>query len=234
MAAPEAAPRTLADTAAEELRRRIVSGELERGVQLPPERDLMEDLGVSRPVLREALFSLEALGFVETKSTRGRFVSDGRTGERGQAILSAWLHQHRAEIEDWDETMVAVEGAIIRALDRAGADAFVRAARPVVAEQRRAAAERDAAAIADRDAEFHRLLAAGTDNRMLAALTRELADQLGDARLALFAMPLNAELSVAAHEEILAALEAHDFELAARRNERHHVEPRRFAEAEEP
>lgn len=233
MTAPQRSPGTLADTAAEELRRRIVSGELERGVQLPPERDLMEDLGISRPVLREALFSLEALGFVETMSTRGRFVSEGGTEQRGQAILSAWLHQHRAEIEDSDETMVAVEGAIIRALDEGGADAFVRAARPVLAAQRQAAADRDAAAIAARDAEFHRLLAESTHNRMLAALARVLADHLRDVRLALFAMPLSADLSIAAHEEILAALEARDFELAARLNERHHVDPLRFAEAEE-
>lgn len=45
--------------------------------QLPPERDLAEQLGVSRASLREALSALQLLGLVETRSGQGTFVCSG-------------------------------------------------------------------------------------------------------------------------------------------------------------
>ena len=42
----------------------IVNGDLKPGDILPPERDLMNSLSVSRPSLREALNSLAAMGFI--------------------------------------------------------------------------------------------------------------------------------------------------------------------------
>jgi GntR family transcriptional regulator, transcriptional repressor for pyruvate dehydrogenase complex len=44
----------------------IMEGELKPGDPLPPERELMTLLGVSRPSLREALKSLVGMGFLET------------------------------------------------------------------------------------------------------------------------------------------------------------------------
>jgi GntR family transcriptional repressor for pyruvate dehydrogenase complex len=50
-------------------------GEFRPGSQLPPERDLAEQLEVSRASLREALSALQLLGLVETRSGQGTFVS---------------------------------------------------------------------------------------------------------------------------------------------------------------
>ena len=41
------------------LMRRIESGEIRPGDQLPPERELMEVYGVGRPAIREALQAME-------------------------------------------------------------------------------------------------------------------------------------------------------------------------------
>ncbi len=49
-------------------------GEFPPGSQLPPERDLAEQLAVSRASLREALSALQLLGLVETRSGQGTFV----------------------------------------------------------------------------------------------------------------------------------------------------------------
>jgi len=65
---------TLADTAANQLRRMIISGELPDGTTLRQD-DLAERLGVSRSPLREALTRLEAEGLVAGIRHRGYVVT---------------------------------------------------------------------------------------------------------------------------------------------------------------
>src|ERR1700759_310701 len=57
--APKAAERVAAH-----LRRRIIRGELVEGAALPSESDLIEEFGVSRPTMREAILLLEAESLV--------------------------------------------------------------------------------------------------------------------------------------------------------------------------
>lgn len=54
----------------------IKSGELLPGDRLPTERELAEKLGVSRPVVRESLRTLEASGFIESNIGSGTFVRE--------------------------------------------------------------------------------------------------------------------------------------------------------------
>jgi GntR family transcriptional regulator len=60
------------------LARRIQSGELAVGEQLPPERKLCDDLGVSRMTLRQALAGLADDGLIECRHGVGNFVSKPR------------------------------------------------------------------------------------------------------------------------------------------------------------
>ena len=64
--------------AAERIAARIAGGELKPGAQLGSERQLSEELNVSRLTLRAALIKLEADGLVYGKSRRGWFVSPPR------------------------------------------------------------------------------------------------------------------------------------------------------------
>ena len=54
----------------------IHSGEFLPGQRLPAERDLARILGVSRPVVREAMIALEIAGLVEVRTGAGAFVRD--------------------------------------------------------------------------------------------------------------------------------------------------------------
>jgi DNA-binding FadR family transcriptional regulator len=56
----------------------IRSGEFRAGDRLPPERELARKLGVSRPVVREAMIALEIAGFVEVRGGAGAFVQSAR------------------------------------------------------------------------------------------------------------------------------------------------------------
>ncbi|MEP7205602.1 MAG: GntR family transcriptional regulator [Casimicrobiaceae bacterium] len=66
--------RTMALAAADELRRRILSGELPEGLQLKQDA-LAKDFGMSRIPIREALVQLESEGFVKILAHRGAQVS---------------------------------------------------------------------------------------------------------------------------------------------------------------
>ncbi len=70
----------------------IRSGELAPGTRLPAERDLSKKLGVSRPIVREAMIALELSGFVEVRTGTGSYVADGtpRAGDVGDAGPSAF------------------------------------------------------------------------------------------------------------------------------------------------
>lgn len=66
----------------------VLSGELRAGERLPAERDLAARLGVSRPVLHEALLDLSAKGLVTILPRRGVVVNDYRKSG-STAILSS-------------------------------------------------------------------------------------------------------------------------------------------------
>lgn len=60
----------------EELRRLVLNGELKPGMRFPSERELAEDLRISRPTVAACLEQLEAEGYLETKPGSGSYVRD--------------------------------------------------------------------------------------------------------------------------------------------------------------
>ncbi|MEW6444192.1 MAG: FadR/GntR family transcriptional regulator [bacterium] len=58
----------------EQLKRIILEGGLQPGDRLPTEKELSEQLHVSRPTLREALTVLEAIGFIEVHPREGSII----------------------------------------------------------------------------------------------------------------------------------------------------------------
>lgn len=65
---------TLAHRVVTGLKDRILAGELPPGTRLPSESDLIEEYGVSRTVVREAVTRLRTEGLVETFQGRGSYV----------------------------------------------------------------------------------------------------------------------------------------------------------------
>ena len=67
-------PRSLAHDVVDSLGGRIREGALSPGEKLPTEAAIMEEFGVSRTVVREAISRLQAAGLVETRHGVGTFV----------------------------------------------------------------------------------------------------------------------------------------------------------------
>lgn len=83
---------TLAADAARELERMIVTGEWTEGTKIPPEPELMEQLGVSRNTLREAVRALTHVGLLEARPGDGTYV-------RSTSVLGASMARRLTECD---------------------------------------------------------------------------------------------------------------------------------------
>jgi GntR family transcriptional repressor for pyruvate dehydrogenase complex len=80
--APTARQHTVADIV-QHIVQQTVANRMEPGDRFPPERQLVEQLGVGRTVLRDAMKCLNVLGFVEVRQGDGTYLA-----EAGATLLS--------------------------------------------------------------------------------------------------------------------------------------------------
>ncbi|TYO75044.1 FadR family transcriptional regulator [Pseudomonas sp. CK-NBRI-02] len=76
---------TVVNSVVEKLRQALASGQWRTGEMLPGQRELAEQLGISRPSLREAVTVLETLGLVRSMPGKGVLVLDAEAAGREPA-----------------------------------------------------------------------------------------------------------------------------------------------------
>jgi DNA-binding FadR family transcriptional regulator len=154
----------------------LLAGQLHKGDQLPPERDLALTLGVSRSAVREALRVLQAQGLVASHPGpgRGTRLSDFQ-GEALGRLFRLHLALASTSISDLTETRIALE--------RATATLAARNASPVrlrAVERRMLAMEStiDLDAFNVLDTEFHVEIARAANNPFIGNLTAAIRQAL--------------------------------------------------------
>jgi DNA-binding FadR family transcriptional regulator len=184
---------TLAHGVVTGLKSRILDGSLAPGSKLPSEAELIEEYGVSRTVVREAVTRLRAEGLVETFQGRGSFVLAVPEPTSFTVEASA-IRSHRDVLAMVDFRLgVESEAAYLAAAHRTAE----------AAERVRLALESFSAAGPDEAVEadfaFHRAVAAATGNRFYV----DLVDSLGPMMILLPRTRLPEEFSLtdAAHVE---------------------------------
>jgi len=90
---------------------RIRSGELQPGDRLPPERKLVEEFGVSRTAVREALRSLAAQGLIDSYVGRGTFVRQPTIAHLA-AEIGLFFGSSASSASDLREARLLVERAL--------------------------------------------------------------------------------------------------------------------------
>src|SRR3954468_17448726 len=93
----------------ERIREQLALGVLKPGDKLPPERDLAQQLGVSRNVLREALRSLEMAGVLRLRKgvKGGAFVREGDTS-RMNVVMRDMLSLGTISVRELSEARIDV------------------------------------------------------------------------------------------------------------------------------
>jgi DNA-binding FadR family transcriptional regulator len=217
---------------ADQLRALIDSGEYAVGSRLPTERDIAEQLKVSRPTVREALIALEVEGRVRIRVGSGIYVAKPASLASLASLLPA-----SAIIEGPLELLRArefIEGAIAEQAARVAKPediARIDASLLAMADTQHPG---DASMIHDRA--FHVAVAGCLDNAVLVRVVGELFDQRLNpyfAKLAhYFENPESWRAALSEHQAIRDAIAARDSE-AARISMREHLarSQERFAQS---
>lgn len=88
--------RKLSEMVAEQIEDLVISGVLRPGQKLPPERELAEQLDVSRPKLREGLQQLEERGLLEVHKSDGTFIAQLTGSALSPAMIALYSRRHSA------------------------------------------------------------------------------------------------------------------------------------------
>jgi len=207
-------PRYLADEIADTIWSWIATGELASGEKLPSERELVARLGVSRPALREAISSLEALAIIESRTTRGRYVADRGDDRRSEQLAAAWIRQHADP--ELDELRGVLEAHVVSSMSESDAFDAARRARPLIFDQEKAIELRLPAHAVECDSDFHKLLCSYTANRALSSLAEGLIESTRAETRAVYSLSETNRRAIEQHWRIIEALAAGDVAHAAR------------------
>ncbi len=208
----------LRDRVVQEILGKIQAGVLAPGDRLPPERELAQQLHVSRTTVRDALRTLAGLGVVAIHHGRGIFV----VGSEGLALGSAlW-----APFVVRKDTVTALF-EVRRTLEVAAAGWAAARATPAerqhltdIVARALSAVEGDSLldidAVADADQRFHTALVLASHNPIAGRLMLNLLDVLEIVRKQSLAIPGRARRSLEDHRAIAEAVARGDARAAER------------------
>lgn len=196
---------------------RIESGDVAAGEQLPSERELMENYGVGRPAIREALQTLERAGIVSiAHGERARVVVPTAQSLIGQMAVGT-MHLLRTQPDMLDHLKSArlfLETGTVRMAAEHASDADVARLRATVREQRAARADRNE--FLECDMAFHREIAQITGNPIYPAIVESVFRWAAEYFRPMVRAPGAEQLTLLEHERIVDAISRRDGEGASR------------------
>lgn len=190
-----------------ELTRLIEEGGLSPGEQLPSERELSEQLQVSRGTVREAVQFLQALGLVEIRHGSGTFVS---TSSRDRQVLRAewrrWTFRHSDRVRELLEVRKGLESFSAElAAERLAGDGLEEMVE-ALEQMEKAIGAGDVPALVQADVLFHHAIQVAAGNDALVELADALGARLLPERAATWDMPGRPQRSLDEHRAIYEAI----------------------------
>ncbi|MBM3786028.1 MAG: transcriptional regulator NanR [Acidobacteria bacterium] len=202
--------RKLADEVRDRLMAQIRSGDLHPGDRLPSERALMENYGVGRPAVREALQSLHAAGLIEiTHGERAR-VAVPNTHTMMDRIGETMVHLLQtspATLAHLKEARLLFEVGMAKTAAGKATPGDIQSLEECLERQRRST---NASEFVKNDMAFHNAIAAISGNSVCTMLSQAMLDWLFHFRRELLRMPGGELITVSEHEQLVKAIAAHD------------------------
>jgi GntR family transcriptional regulator, transcriptional repressor for pyruvate dehydrogenase complex len=202
----------LCEQIVQQIEQSITKAELKPGDQLPAERELAQQFGVSRTAVREAIKTLREKGLVEAYSGRGTFVTNGTS----QAIRQSLDLLMRIGQTDGSGALEELRQIL---------EPEIAALAATRVEQQHLATMREAVAVMDHalhdpeeyieaDLDFHLSLAEAAANPLILSLIDSIVGLLREQRIRVFQVDGGPERGQVHHKQILAAVAARNSEQA--------------------
>jgi len=206
--------RRLYEDIVEQIKQFIDEGQLKPGDQLPAERELAERLQVSRVSVREAIKSLEMLGFVDIRPGDGTFIRDTNTDDIIRPLAMFLAVERHSLLDMFELRRIFETAAAGLAAVRADAAEVVQIG-VYLDRMKQGVNLQDSEKGEEFDTAFHYAVAEATHNSLLVRLFRTVAEDFAKAnstaRRQLFIGSVdNVQKIVDQHVRIFQAIQARD------------------------
>jgi GntR family transcriptional regulator, transcriptional repressor for pyruvate dehydrogenase complex len=204
-------PKRMSDQVFDQLKDLIFRGHLKPGERLMTERELAQNLGVSRPTVREAINKLVAMHLLEHRQGQGTFVNPPNAGA-DKNPLAAVINGQDASLMDLLEVRLGLECNAVALAARRATEEDVREIEESV--QAMAVAVGEGNLGSDADITFHMAIAYATKNIVQIHIMKSLYDLLfygiHENLQHLYTEPMNLDKVLAQHADILNAIRQRD------------------------
>lgn len=207
----------------DQIKEMINEGTLKKGDKLPSERDLVEQLQISRTSIREALRSLEVIGLIECRQGEGNFIKESFENNLFEPLSIIYMLEGSKQQEIWELRMIIeVEAAGL-------------AAKRITDEQLEELKEimqnfnssEDENINAEIDKQFHYKIAEYSGNALIFNMLRSVSTLLDhfikDARRLILVQQENREILYSQHYEVYLSMAKHS-SADARKAMREHLD----------
>lgn len=196
----------------EQIKKMIMDGTLRKGDKLPTERDLAEQLQVSRASVREALRALEVIGLIESRQGAGNYIKESFGDSLFEPMSMMFLLEKGTPLEILEfRKVLEVEAAVLAAarikdeeIDTLG----------ILLKKIKECDDEDTSIALDK--EFHFTIAKASKNLLIINILQvisELIDEfIKDSRKKILRYADNGEKLKIQHEMLYNALKARDIE----------------------
>jgi GntR family transcriptional regulator, transcriptional repressor for pyruvate dehydrogenase complex len=202
----------------EDLINLIKQRSLKMGNRLPSERELCKIVGVSRPILREALKALQVMNIIDIKQGAGAYVK-GLEPQEIVEHLDIVFHLDSSLYRDLYEARRILESSVVRIAASLITDDEIRA----IEENIKRAAEHidDEEAFFQSDLELHEMILKASGNRVIPIFMQSINKLSLLIREKTNARPEIRHKTMRDHELILKALKSRDQDEAAKAMDQH-------------
>lgn len=208
------------DAVVEELKKYFLSDCIQAGDKLPTEKMLCEMYSVGRSTVREAVRTLQVMGYVEIRPGRGAFLAAKRLNSV-DSTMAAWISDNKPGLEETVRIRMAMESLAVRFAIAHATDAELETVDRARQNYENALARKNFSALPALDEAFHRAIVSASHSELLATLNSVVGMAFREWRDRSFLVKSHAANAVMPHQKIAAAILARDEEMAELQMRRH-------------
>lgn len=203
--------KTFAQMIIEQIKRRILAGELEPGEKLPSERILAEKFSVSRATVREALRALQYMDILEIRQNDGTYLVNDLNllydHFKTSYLMKQFTFLELLEARKYLEVVIAMLAA-----ERASPEQLQNLREIHEREIRTQFSRED---FLEADVSFHMALAEACENSFFVKMIEPVRQLLRESNLDQYRKPAQIQVTIEYHRQILEALENRNAEKAS-------------------